>query len=62
MGYYKLEDVAAIRDGEGNICCLNCATDAEMNELTEDKIVENKEAEDSENLIFCDRCKKRITA
>ena len=62
MGYYKPDEIAAIRDSEGNITCLDCATDEVMNNLTSDEIIENKEVEDEENFIFCDGCKKRITA
>jgi hypothetical protein len=62
MGRYKLEEIAAIQDSEGSVICMECATAEEMTELTEDEIIETKEVEETENFIFCDRCKKRITA
>jgi hypothetical protein len=62
MGYYKLDEIAAIRDDQGKMSCMECATKEELAELTEDQIVTDKEVEDEENFFFCDDCKKRITS
>lgn len=49
MGYYKLNEIAAIRDCERGVICLECATDEEMIDLTSGDIIDNKEAEDTYN-------------
>ena len=74
MGKFRLDQIVAIRDDQRNIVCLKCATGKEIDSLlvlewdSDDVgeqirsrwIIEIAEAESTENIIVCSRCKKRI--
>ncbi|MGA2977312.1 MAG: hypothetical protein ABSF77_18550 [Spirochaetia bacterium] len=64
MGIIRTEDILAYRVGNYNsnseIVCLECVSDDESNEATEETFILRDEIERSEELYFCDRCKKRI--
>ncbi len=61
MGIVGKDDMVAIRREDGNIVCEECATQEEWDNATEDQIVTRSEIEnDSDNLYFCDECKKQI--
>ena len=62
MGVYKLDEIAAIIVEGGNIVCIDCATDEEMNALTAEGIIEKSVLENDDTIYFCERCKKRILA
>jgi len=55
----KLEDLVAVQMGE-DLVCMNCLNDGELREATPDDLVDERELERSDDLVFCDRCKKRI--
>lgn len=57
MGIINGEDIRGYRIG-GELVCCDCITNAEDNAITEEDVL--TEAEDSEILLFCDRCKKRL--
>jgi len=60
MGQFNRDDIAAIRCSDG-VICVECATDEEMIKLaSQDDIIDTEEADNTEDYIFCDRCKKRI--
>jgi hypothetical protein len=63
MGYFKSDEIAGIRDDQGKIYCMECATAEQQDELTEEQIISTKEIEDpEEDFYFCDVCKKRLSA
>jgi hypothetical protein len=60
MGVVKKDAVIAIWvDGaiDKEIVCLNCASHEEFNEADPEEFVMENTTDD---LIFCDRCKKRV--
>ena len=65
MGVVRQEDIVAYRVDPANrqgeeLICSDCAKDEESENLKEDAIVTRDEVENSDDLYFCDRCKKRI--
>jgi hypothetical protein len=64
MGIIRTEDILAYRveifNSNSEIVCLECVTDEESDEATEEDFILRDEIENSEDLLFCDRCKKRI--
>ena len=40
--------------------CFDCITKEERNDLTQDQILTEEEAAKDDDIIFCDRCEKRI--
>jgi hypothetical protein len=59
MPVIKSEDARAFQIDE-EIVCAACIEDEERGEVTADDIITSKKVDGSEDLWFCDRCKKRI--
>ena len=57
MGVIKLDEIVAAWV-ENELVCAECLGDGETDDV--EKIVTQDELDNSEDLYFCDRCKKRI--
>jgi len=57
MGRTKIDDVIAYQIGN-ELVCLVCAEDEEIENLSEDDLLEEHDFADE--YAFCDRCKKKI--
>jgi uncharacterized protein with PIN domain len=44
----------------GLIVCPECASSDEISNVKEDEVITWKSIQESEELVFCDRCKKRL--
>lgn len=60
MGFIEISQVAGYRF-ENELVCPDCATEEDLKELTEDKVLTNSHLE-TDDFYFCDRCKKQIEA
>ena len=56
MGRYSREEIVGLQFRNGPITCIACATNDEWKDMTEDEII----VDDDEELVFCDRCKRRL--
>jgi hypothetical protein len=59
MGRIGKQDVKAY-EFQGEVVCADCATDDDLKELEEDELITEDHIENSDDLLFCDRCKKQI--
>ncbi len=59
MGVHKNEDVIGYQIGEEVVCC-DCASKEEADNVEESGLMLEFEVANNDDLIFCDRCKKRI--
>lgn len=59
MGTIKKDDIRGYHI-ESEIVCANCATDDEEAGLKEADVITENDADESEDLYFCDRCNKRM--
>jgi hypothetical protein len=60
MGIIKKEEIRGYRTGS-EIVCLECITDQDQNQIDEESsYIMNSEVDDSDDLYFCDRCKKQL--
>ncbi len=63
MGRIKRYSIVGV-EVERNITCLECLSREAKNweyQVTQDEIITQKEIENSDELIFCDTCKHRLT-
>jgi uncharacterized protein with PIN domain len=62
MSTIKREDVVGYYVDDRTLCpeCYNALGNSDESSLTEDDILTQKEAEASDDLIFCDECKQKI--
>ena len=61
MGIVKESNVVGVFLGEGEFACWEtCITKQEKVAVAEDCLVTQADIDRGEDLIFCDRCKKRI--
>ena len=60
MGYYKDEDIAGVRNDEGEIWCRECMKEEEWNSLPQQIIVTQQEIDKGEGYFFCNQCGKRM--
>lgn len=58
MGCYKEEDIVGLRL-ESEIVCMECRTDEDWDQMTEEEVITQEETE-GDVIYFCDQCKKRI--
>jgi len=58
MGIIKLEDIAGVRLQDGTLLCQECM-DSET-EYEEGQYILVDEIEQSDDLYFCDQCKKQL--
>ena len=56
MSRYSTEDILGLQFRDGTVSCIECATQNEWKQMTEDEII----LEDDEEMVFCDRCKRRL--
>ncbi len=59
MGRVLVAQIAAITKG-WQVICMACATREELEEIKEDQILTSPFIEESEEMFFCDRCKKKL--
>lgn len=59
MSIIDNEDIKGYHIGE-EIVCLECVTDKEDTEATEENIISEADIDTEEKTFFCDRCKKRL--
>ena len=57
MSVYKMDEIAAIRVNE-RIVCSECFDD--FSNVAEDDIITQDDIDRSDEIWFCDECKKRI--
>lgn len=57
----KSEEILGVYDGE-KIFCVDCAQDIESNFDDPERFLLNETVEESDDLFFCDQCKKPIKA
>jgi hypothetical protein len=58
MGIINRDDIRCIITVRGEYVCSECFTDEELREVQRDHIILFDD--DEEDIIFCDRCKKRV--
>ena len=56
MARYEDEDILGLHFNSGVVVCRECCTEKEWEDMTEDQIV----VENEEEVVFCDRCKKKF--
>jgi len=59
MARIKSEDILGYYVGE-ELICSKCITDEELSEVKQDDILTEQDANNSDDMFFCDRCKKKI--
>ncbi len=59
MGRILTAQIAAVTKG-WQIICVECATREELEKVKEDQILTWPFIEESEEMFFCDRCKKKL--
>lgn len=60
MGIINVESIVAYTI-DGDLVCTDCVTQAEETEILEDDIItEDSPRYSGDNIVFCDRCKKRL--
>jgi NAD-dependent SIR2 family protein deacetylase len=56
MSRYANEDILGLHLNNGGVTCEECSTETEWADMTEDEII----VENEEEVVFCDRCKKKL--
>ena len=59
MGKIKSDDIRGIYI-EDLIVCDKCCTAEDRSGMKEKDIITNKMVDETDNMYFCDRCKKRL--
>lgn len=63
MGRVKREEIAGIRKEDKSIVCVDCLGEGSAyweSEVMEDHIITRKHAENADEPVFCDLCKKKL--
>ncbi|MFP4452218.1 MAG: hypothetical protein ACLFPI_02485 [Desulfobacterales bacterium] len=56
---FNKEKVVAIRVNKG-VICTDCMTDGDWDLLTEDRVITQKDQNEKDKILFCDRCGEPI--
>jgi hypothetical protein len=56
MGRYASEDILGLQLNTGAVTRRECATDQEWDSMTDNEII----VENEDEVVFCDRCKKKL--
>ncbi len=59
MGVHKNEDVIGYRIGE-EVVCRDCVSKEEADNVEEEDLILESEEANNDDLIFCNRCNKKI--
>jgi NAD-dependent SIR2 family protein deacetylase len=62
MGRHKTEEIIAIHNQKGEVVCTNCLGNTPWYDAinTEDDMITQDAMDAKEEIIFCDKCKKKL--
>ena len=62
MGRHKTEEILAIYNQRGEVICTSCLGDTPWYDAikTEDDVITQDAMETKNEIIFCDKCKKKL--